>query len=225
MSGKNVILDIDNTLLYTRTGIQTYEKLKLFTDPNNYKARRRCFAINVEGYEMWSVYRPHFEEFIEGLDMLFDNIIVWTAGEGSYAKTVVDQLWRDYKKPYLVLDREFCVVNKEQNGILEKPISRITKEIDSNINLTNTVIIDDRNFVFQYCNPDNGILIPSYSPDPTVQGILGDDDSFIRLLDFFSTPEFLKSKDIRKLSFDNIFKYEQPVYHQSSGKRGRINSN
>lgn len=217
MYPKNVILDIDNTLLYTRNGVQGYERLKLFSDPHNYKARRRCFTIEAEDYHMWSVSRPRFDEFVEGLDTLFDKIIVWTAGQGTYARAAVDHLWRDHKKPYLVLDREFCVVNKDNGDILEKPISRITKEIDPDINLSNTVIIDDRNFVFQYCNPNNGILIPSYSPDPTISAITADDDSFTKLLHFFSSPTFLKSSDVRSLSFDNIFTYDKSS-HTSKGK-------
>jgi len=204
---KNIILDIDNTLIYSRNG-SGYKKLNIYENPKNYDVQTRIFKLKVSNESMWSIKRPSIDKFFEYCFDNFSKVIIWTAGTKLYAQAVVEHLFRDHEKPYYILSRDDCEINKEDDpGILQKPISKITDNIDSTVNISNSFIVDDRNLVFEYCNPENGIIIPYYAPEINRNDIMKHEDSFDRLINFFESSKFRRCYDVRDCNLKNILNY------------------
>jgi len=130
-----LILDLDNTLVYT-----SMDK----TDGNSAK-----LALNV-------AIRPSTLELLKELSTIYE-IIVFTAAGSDYAQAVVSTL--DPEKKYIkkVVSREHCI--EVSGGYVVKDL-RIF--IDRNIN--DMVIVDDSIYSFAF-NIGNGIPVSRYEDD------------------------------------------------------------
>ena len=144
---------------------------------------------------MWGVKRPHLDTFLVFCFSYFKNVCVWSAGQKEYVYAMVNYFARDIRQPHITFNYDHCTHN---GNILEKPLSEIIKR-SSTMNITNTFALDDRRTTFESKNPDNGILIPVYSPPVTIEGLQMEDDSLLQLIYWFLQPEVVHSKDIRTL--------------------------
>ena len=148
---KNIVLDLDNTLLCTilRTQISKEERIPL------------NFITYHDNDDMIIYPRPHLQEF---LDFLFENynVSIFTAAESNYAYYVINNLILA-DKPNRKLD--FIMTFPHYQNCLDlymkhKYIGYITSKYPSYTEET-TRIIDD-NPVVWYSNPNNTIRAESF---------------------------------------------------------------
>jgi TFIIF-interacting CTD phosphatase-like protein len=220
-----LILDIDETLVHSVEDMNKWKYLRIMTDPNKIDLRSRTFVMNIEtdrgsGKEtiLWSIKRPHLDEFLIFCLRYFKIIVVWSAGIYDYVHAVEKNIFT-HGEPHAVLTRINCHGSLHK---LEKPLWKMVKDLPelseyikydeattsggptgSDI-FKNVIIIDDRIFSFSQ-NPNNGILIPPYDPVLTEEGIRKDDLSLLQIMEWLKTPEVMNSKDIRKVDKNGIF--------------------
>jgi TFIIF-interacting CTD phosphatase-like protein len=126
---KSVVLDLDNTLLFT------------FDDFND----KYDYILDFGDEKMCGVWRPYLKEFLIKLYKNFD-VYVWSAGEYEYVHKIVKLLNKIIPIPKeKVLTRDDCIIMKNLNGdeIRKKPLSLLFDKFP-HLNYKNTLIIDDR---------------------------------------------------------------------------------
>lgn len=156
---KNIILDLDETLVHTidDPGFKLLNKTKIMSDPRLIKYRDRILIFKLEDVvgkkgegldtDMWSILRPHLYEFLSFCFSYFDNVIIWSAGLRGYVREVVNRIFdplQGIPAPRLIYTREDCV---KENGGLHKPITKLISEnpdLQGIVSLENTFILDDR---------------------------------------------------------------------------------
>lgn len=224
MKKKIFILDMDETLLHTQSDHNMREFMR---DPHNVNdmelSERLYFAdIMLENdrnrgntIQIWGVLRPHVKEFLE---FLFENDyipILHSAGTDEYVDIASLMPFKGTYHPYWVLGRSYCPVI---NGVHQKPFSKIIQsvpglqeyaeaEIDASGKIKgykNILILEDRRNAFDQ-DPHNGILIPVYSPEPTIEDMKKDDIRLLQLIEWLKRPEVIACQDYRLLDKSKIF--------------------
>lgn len=156
MSKKNVLLDLDNTLL-------SAEALEDFPfDKEGIKEKSIQFAL----HDMDSYYivfeRPLVQEF---LDWLFENynVSVWTAASKDYALFVIDKiiLTKPNRKLEYIMFSYHCDISKKKYKY-SKQLKLVFDHFKlEGFNKHNTIIIDDLDEVHT-CQPENSIHIKAF---------------------------------------------------------------
>lgn len=226
LTDKCIVLDLDETLVHSHgeANIDLLKQLKIFTDPNLIDLRDRVYKITMddvvykrgtgEKTEMWGILRPHLREFLIFCFTYFKLVIVWSAGRKNYVHAIVDQIFKDLRRPHIIYT--FDDIEKLPNGTLIKPLNKIINNIPGmkkHMGLENTFIIDDRTSVFHEPNPDNGIEIPAYKPTFNAKGIKADNNGLIQLMNWFMKPEVINSRDVRNLDKSKIFQTYAMAYN------------
>ena len=200
--GKNIVLDIDATLVHTHGDDGEYVNLKLFSDPKMIKHRGRIYTMNLrdvtsppgtgEELKLYGIYRPWLREFLDFCFKYFDNIVVWSAGKKKYVEKMCELMFTDRKK---------------------KPLTKLYNDPRTNgmFNETNTYVVDDRDDTFAL-NKDNGVLIPEYEADLNIKGINKKDENLLKFMAWLMLPENKDCNDIRKLPKKKIFKTSKDIY-------------
>ena len=201
-TNKIIVLDVDETLVHTGDD-DRIKKLNIFSNIEHIRLRPRIFKFPLYGYKNEKDYsgimRPNLDKFLNWCHEYFRLVILWSAGEDTYVKKIVECLYKNgYPKFDYIFTREFCDIKN-----MCKPLSKIYEQIPA-ANDKNTIIIDDlkRNFMF---NERNGLLIPAYDPKETIEDFKRDDDTFIKIMDWFETKEVIESKDVKSLKFPDLF--------------------
>jgi TFIIF-interacting CTD phosphatase-like protein len=182
--------------------------LKLYSDPSNFDIRNRCAKFNFEHenkeHTYWTVFRPDAHKALKFSFEHFANVIVWSAGVDSYVEQIVKFLFRDLPEPDAWYGRSFCDPVKEPNGdiLYTKPLVKLAQKLG--VSVRTMTIVEDRAAVIN-TNPDNGILIPAYSPSFNVNGIRTHDDSLDKLIRWYSRIEYVRSPDVTILPKRHIF--------------------
>lgn len=151
-----VILDLDNTLIYSTEykipGLENYKKL--FDD-------------------MWTYERPYLQDF---LDWLFSRylVAVWTAGTFEYAVKIVAEFVLPIDRPsrriqFLYHRTDVEAANQVYGGL--KHLEFIRAMFPGQFG--DTVIIDDHIEV-KATNGNNCIRIKEYGGSQTINEMLGD---------------------------------------------------
>jgi hypothetical protein len=222
---KNIVLDIDATLLDTREDEGGYENLKLFSSPKMAQYRHRAFTLVLddvtekkgtgEVIKLYGTYRPFLDEFLDFCVDYFDNIIIWSAGKKDYVEELTRKMFYGRKKqPLVIYSHSDCNIYGDD---ITKELSKLYKDKRTKgmLNETNTFVIDDRDDTFSK-NPENGIKIPIYEANLALKDLKKKDPALERLILWFLSPEVVKSKDVRKLDKSKIFvttrKYYESLY-------------
>lgn len=221
ITDKCIVLDMDETLVHSCVEkkvdpMDALYNLKIYTDPGLLDIRSRCYKINMEDVwskrgsgekiEMWGIMRPHLKEFLHFCFNYFRIVIIWSAGQKNYVHPIVNHLFLDLKPPHVIYT--FDDLEKLNDGTYIKPLDKlITKYpgLNKYMNLSNTFIVDDRETVYESCNPGNGILIPGYKPSFTVSDLRGKDDNLLKLMSWLQKKEVVDSTDVRTLDKTKIF--------------------
>jgi hypothetical protein len=210
----NLVLDIDDTLVQTFDDIESLYKCPIMKNPKFYPIRKRVYILKfesegeedeeeVEDELIWGVKRPHIDEFLDFASEYFRNVVIWSAGTYDYVHVIVKNIFKNYPTcPAKVFTRNDCTQSEEYG--YEKPLEKIYQAIPE-MNPYNTLLIDDRHEVFLRKDPNNGIIIPPFSPDIEDYNSLTSDTSFLLLKDWFMTPQVMESNDIRKVNKQHIF--------------------
>ncbi len=234
ITNHSIVFDLDETLVHTfpnsvgedeKKVLALSRDLGIYTDPNLLDIRDRSYRVPLddptktrgtgEKFACWGITRPHFEEFMVFAFSYFKTVNIWSAGARSYVEETTSFLERrklpgEFK---VVYTRDQCV---KQNGNHYKPLEKMLQEHPEIGTLNNTFIVDDRADTFSY-NPQNGILIPVYRPEATVNSLRTDDDNLLRLKYWLLNPKVKAATDIRELNKSSIFRYSVAEYLQGGG--------
>lgn len=233
---KCIVFDMDELHLHSLDKGESDGSVKYnnaFTGLDTIGIRDKLYHIKITDLNygdeviMWGVIRPDLYKFLDFCFEHFKVVAIWSAGEHDYVHSCITQVWRCRNSPHVVYTARDCEYqcldcekfdynNKKEDcecgGELRmvKPLRKFWEHPTwgKYMNETNTIIIDDRNSVFRCCNPGNGIQIPKFEPEMTPEGLCKPDDSFDRLIEFFSSDKFVECKDVRTLKKD-VFKEEE----------------
>lgn len=186
-----IVLDLDETVVHASDNFERLKETGIFSNPNLINLRSRVFYFDLESVifnqdsrnRMWAVIRPGFREFLNFCNSRHYKIIVWSAGHAQYVDQIVRRLFRDGPQPLMVWSHDDCRFkgNKEYDKPLEKLYSA-----EPRCRPNNTLIIDDRRTNFSESNPDNGIRIPPYEPELTIEGISEPDEALDQIVDWLA---------------------------------------
>lgn len=157
---QHIILDVDNTLLYTSN--------TKFISPD--KKEKPDFTIDLGGKPGYVYLRPYLFEFFDYCFQNFGTVNIWTLGNSYYFQTILKELKKKYKKklhfhivytyedsPKKFYDDIDGFMNiKDLNKIWGNPLYSST-----GINKNNTIFIDDRADVLRE-TPGNHIEVGKY---------------------------------------------------------------
>lgn len=211
---RNIILDLDSTLIHTQENMEDFKSLKLYSSTENSHLRKYFYLIDLIDVEpaqpgtgnflrLCGVYRPHLKNFIKFCFKNFDNVFVWSAGRKKYVHQLAGYIFEGYK-PSEILTYEDCLI---KNQVIHKPIDLLinSEKWKGKVTLENTIIVDDREDIFDL-NKRNGILIPPFTIKLSRDNLEDMKDNYLEvLIKYFSTKEFKEARDIRELDFSKIF--------------------
>ena len=197
LTNKNIVLDIDQTLVISYEYLNEIKDIDL----SDKEIASRLRIIVVSDKPMYVFIRPYCRDFLRFCFNYFDKVIVWSAGTSNYVNAVVNILFNEISEPDRVFARDFC---EYKGNNPNKPLEKITKEIPS-VNLSNTLILDDSAYNF-INNPDNGVLIPSYSQENKC------DNQLLKFVQWLMKKTTMTSTDVRKLEKSQIFNNVLPEY-------------
>lgn len=207
LTDKTIVLDIDSTILHTFTKYSKYENLDLDSDKLEsgvgleIESRIHVFAINDKKY--WSVLRPGAREFLLECYSIFKHVIFWTAGTKPYAKEITRLLHLYGPHPDHVFSRD-DIKTIYDDDIPIKDLNLMIQELRKHkiyIDIKDILTIDDVESTFSL-NKENGILIPKYEPEATIEDLSKQDDAFDRIMSWILVNI---NKDVTCVSKNHIF--------------------
>ncbi|KAI3895121.1 hypothetical protein MKX03_010988 [Papaver bracteatum] len=149
---KLLVLDLDETLVHT----VVHSRSLPIKRKNTRSFIKTCdFSFTDEGWNYYIKKRPFAQEFLKRASELF-NLVIFTAGEQSYADPVLD---------YLDPQRKL-IVGRYYNDSIVYLVDDYIKDLSMfGVDLAKVILVDNRptNFCFQR---DNGIPIRSWYSDP-----------------------------------------------------------
>lgn len=214
LTDKCIILDLDETLVYTQEDLSDLFQLKILDDPMLMRLRGQTYLLDIEDattargqgqlMTIWGTMRPHLKEFLSFCFHYFRFTAVWSAGTLKYVDAISDHIFRDLPSPAIIYSWPNCV--HMDNNLLKPIVNMIANEdkLRNYMTLANTFILDDRSTTFAM-NLQNGILIPSWHPFPSISGLQMDDTALIKLMNWFIQPEVINASDVRLLDKFHIF--------------------
>lgn len=218
---KTLVLDIDQTIANSFENPDFIDKYEIYTNPDvaqkfkNIKTYSMIITKNGQKTKIWGVFRPHLKEFLDFVNNYFDHIIIWSAGTELYVKEIIEQMEKTFNiaPGKMIWARDKCARNAKN---FHKPISCLEQDLQKryyssiHIDPKFTLVLDDKLYTFAE-NPDNGVLIPPFSPgdgqqSPTLKQLLDvSDTALLQFITWLQKPEVLNSKDYSKLPKDFIF--------------------
>lgn len=170
---KNIILDIDQTLIDT-----------IFLDLKFIKQYPPAY-LQIEDFLIYK--RPYFNEFFDYCFKKFDTVSIWTAGTKEWINIFLTYiLTKEQKnKIYKTWCKEHCTII---NDVVYKKLDKIFLKYSDVFNKDNTIMIDDTKSCFSF-NFENGILIKKYFYSDST------DDSLLKLMKILDDYEIKKDKD------------------------------
>lgn len=178
---KTIVLDLDECLLHTFIDEKMDVYDSLINEASSPDLESRLFKIFVSGNWYWGVKRPHLDDFLEYCYKTFDNVCVWSAGSKPYVKAIVEEVFKSYEKPKIIMTRNDILY--EGSGYC-KPLSFLFEKVNS-ANKYNTIMLDDKEDNFVY-NIGNGYTIGMYNPSANLDSMTEEDDELKDHIKFFS---------------------------------------
>lgn len=231
LTNRTISLDLDQCLVATQDHMSSLFESGIMTNPELLPLRNRTYIIEIDDIagagsgttqKCWGVMRPHLPQFLDFCYKYFERVIVFSAGKKGYVEAIVDAIFKDLPYPDLVFsyDEIHSYYDKDGNKITVKPLTKVMKHIKG-MTLKNSLALDDLLSNFEQ-NPDNGVLIPPYSPEyglgdgnrhltaeeveTLVDNLNNDeDDALLRFQKWLLEPEVMNCDDVRKLDKDYIF--------------------
>ena len=217
MTGKQkyIVLDIDATLVHTHGDMDDFKMLKIYGSDEQLEMRRKLYNMRLidvsdvpgegEVTDLAGIYRPYLKEFLEFCFDYFDGIVIWSAGKRKYVHKMCEYMFPLKKQPLLIFTYDDC--EGDEDDYIVKPLEKLYKhpQLKGKLNETNTFVLDDREETYSF-NKRNGILIPEFESDMSVEDICNHPDSeLLKLMTWLNTSEVKNSRDVRKLNKSNIF--------------------
>ena len=202
------VFDLDLTAICTQDSVDTLKQLEIFNDPYLLNLRKRTYFFHIDDlekrgigtkYNFWGVTRPHLYELLQFCSS-YGRIVVWSAGKRPYVELIVSYIFRNLPYPELVLSYDDILFDNIGNVI--KPLAKVSQALG--VSMKQILAIDDNKLTFQQ-NLNNGIHIPAYEPRSTIESLSKDDTTLLRLKQWLSQTEVIKSTDVTTLDKSNIF--------------------
>lgn len=219
---KNIVLDIDATLVHTHGELDHFKMLKVYDPQTQMKLRKKVYSMVLidvssipgegEVTELSGIYRPYLKEFLEFCFQYFDNVVIWSAGKKKYVEKMCEFMFPLKHQPLKIFNYDDCDI--DENDFIAKPLEKLYKHktCKGKLNSKNTLVIDDRDDTFSL-NKRNGILIPEFESDMSIEDIHNHSDkNLLKLIAWLSTKEVSESTDVKKLNKSNIFKTSLKEY-------------
>lgn len=214
---KCIVLDIDHTCLATMNDPSSVTSCQQLTRDHSvgWHTERLYNGVIYDAgdsvplgqpYTICGVLRPGVKEFIDFACQYFKVVAIWSAGRKKYVDMVVELIFKDAPRPPdVIFSYQQCTDPRE--NIMGKPLVKMINShplLQKHMSLENTIIIDDypQSFVE---NPHNGILIPGYHPEVTVQGVQKPDTAWQRITAWFDSATVRASTDVKLLDKQSIF--------------------
>jgi hypothetical protein len=223
-NGKNIVLDIDATLVHTHGDMDDFKMLRVYGNDEQLEMRKKVYNMRIidvsdvpgegEVTDLAGIYRPYLREFLEFGFSYFDNIVIWSAGKKKYVEKMCEYMFPLKKQPILIFTYDDC--EGDENNLIIKPLEKIYNHPDCKGKLfpENTFVLDDRSETYSM-NKRNGIQIPEFESDMSVEDICNHPDvEFLKLMSWLSTKEVRESNDVRKLNKKNIFSRNLKEYRE-----------
>lgn len=216
-----VVIDLDATLISTQDSFDDFKKLNIMKDPNLLEIRRRCYCIKLTDidtvgdgsrYDFWGIKRHYLDEFILFCFNYFKYVLIWSAGKKNYVEAIVDNIFKNFKKPHLVWTHDDIVFDDDENGM--KPLAKLMASPfgkKHKITAENTLFIDDNEVTFVK-NKKNAVYIPGFDPEPIIESLSEINTDLLKLKYFLLLPHVRNADDVTKLDLSNIFKYSYEDY-------------
>lgn len=214
---KNIILDIDETLIHAVEERRKISELKKDLESDKFYDKKNDFFIfklinRNEDYEnsikdtYYCFKRPGLDEFLSYCLDNFDRVIICSAGTKTYVEEIVKNLFKNLGQPDGVYSRYDCLLPDGNMDKIQKPIVKIADmmNLPKEINLKNSFLVDDREYN-SISNHKNKITVPQFyisSPDDFLKS---QDTVLYQLIDLFESQEFKNCEDIRDINIE-IFK-------------------
>lgn len=233
---KYIVLDIDATLVHTHGEIDDFSMLNIYSDQEKLEHRRKLYTMTLidatenappgtgSVIKLSGIYRPQLKEFLDFCSDYFEGVVIWSAGQKKYVEKMAEIMFPFQEfQPLIIYTWDDCEVG--EGDYLKKPLAKLFKDkrVKGKMNEKNTFVLDDRDDTFSL-NPKNGIQIPEFESDMSIDEIVEHkDDAFIKLMAWLSLKEVRDCKDVRKLNKCNIFKrtledYNKKLKTERSGK-------
>lgn len=207
-NGKNLILDLDQTLIYTTDDSSKIDKLKIFDDSSNMSIKQRVYMIKIfsdkrsKEINMGGFERDDLQEFLSFVYDNFSFVAVWTAAEDDYGKQICHSIFRNVPVPFVIWSRKMC--EREDGGYI-KPLSKmVVMNKQYGLTMKNTLIIDDTEETFVK-NRENALKIPAYHPELDLRSLSAKDTCLKKIMNYFSSQKFIDSQDVRMLNSRKLF--------------------
>ena len=216
MTGKKyIVLDIDATLVHTHGDMEDFKMLKIYGNEEQLEMRRKLYNMRLidvsdvpgegEVTDLAGIYRPYLKEFLEFCFEYFDGVVIWSAGKRKYVHKMCEYMFPLKKQPLLIFTYDDC--EGDEDDYIVKPLEKLYRhpELKGKLNENNTFVLDDREETFSL-NKRNGIMIPEFESDMSVEDICNHpDNELLKLMTWLSSNEVKNTKDVRKLNKNNIF--------------------
>ena len=207
---RTLVIDIDQCMANAFILHPCDSVLTLAMLPENLKHRHRLITTCIRdaddplGYDFAAVKRPGLDAFLRFCETYFDCIIVWTAADCEYGHSMVREIYRDHRRPDLILTRDDVERYDEDGDMISfKPLRVINAMRPGMIDLSWTFILDDTYTNFRE-DPGNALHIPQFMPD-IEDPFAGDDRCFLHLMEWLQRDEVRNAPDVRRLDKSSIF--------------------
>jgi len=214
-NGKNIVLDIDATLVHTHGDMDDFKMLKIYSNDEQISMRRKLYNMRIidvsdnpgegEVTDLAGIYRPFLKEFLEFCFKYFDNVVIWSAGKKKYVEKMCEYMFPLKKQPLIIFNYDDC--EGDENNLIIKPLEKLYNhpKCKGKLKTDNTFVLDDRSETYSM-NKRNGIQIPEFESDMSIEDICSHTDiELLKLMSWLSTKEVSECKDVRKLNKKNIF--------------------
>ena len=191
-NGKNIVLDIDATLVHTHGDMDDFKMLSVYGNDEQLDMRKKVYNMRIidvsdvpgegEVTDLAGIYRPYLREFLEFGFSYFDNIVIWSAGKKKYVEKMCEYMFPLKKQPILIFNYDDC--EGDENNLIIKPLDKIYNhpECKGKLFPENTFVLDDRSETYSM-NKRNGIQIPEFESDMSVEDICNHPDvEFLKLI-------------------------------------------
>lgn len=91
LTDKCIILDLDETLVYSNQNIETLHSFNIYKNPKHLHLRKRIYRLKMYDVidkkgngvitELWGITRPYLKEFLIMCFNYFRIVAVWSAGQ------------------------------------------------------------------------------------------------------------------------------------------------
>lgn len=207
-----LVLDLDETLVYVID--QPNDNITLPQIPFEYyifdeneinikKILKNSDIQKIERAKNFIIIRPGFPQFISQVKKFFDEILVFTSSQYSYAEEIIKIIDKN-KVISKIYSRKDCSF---YNDIFYKDLNKIKKD------LSQTIIIDNypESYLLQHFN---GLPIPSFMGQPK-------DNELLKLLPILE--KLSKVKDVRNVIREIVSSDGQTVLFNKAHELLKIN--